>query len=111
MKMAKDKKKKAIDAEINRALLDDFDKFNVLIHRRWKDMIYYSIAIVVIVAVIAFVISFRNKKLAKAENVLRPSLAKTSSSITANICVCSARSARFPASKKYSFAPAFALTI
>ena len=74
MKMAKDKKKKAIDAEINRALLDDFDKFNALIHRRWKDMIYYSLAIVVIVAVIAFVISFRNKKLAKAENVLANAL-------------------------------------
>jgi predicted negative regulator of RcsB-dependent stress response len=74
MKMTKDKKKKAIDAEINRALLDDFDKFNALIHRRWKDMIYYSIAIVVIVAVIATVVSIRNKKLAKAENVFANAL-------------------------------------
>ena len=70
MKKAKDKKKRAIDAEINRALLDDFDKFNALIHRRWKEMIYYAVAIVAVVAVVAFVFSYRNNQQSKAENVL-----------------------------------------
>jgi hypothetical protein len=74
MKMAKDKKKKAIDAEINRALLDDFDKFSALIHQRWKEMIYYAVAIVVVVGIVSAIISYRNNQTNKAENILANAL-------------------------------------
>ncbi len=70
MKMAKDKKKKAIDAEINRALLDDFDKFGGLIHRHWKEMIYYAAAILVVIAIVLFVWDYNQKQIQTANAVL-----------------------------------------
>ena len=70
MKMAKDKKKKAIDAEINRALLDDFDKFGGLIHRRWKEMIYCAVAILVVFGIVLYVWDYNQKQIQAANAVL-----------------------------------------
>lgn len=70
MKMAKDKKKKAIDSEINKALLDDFDKFDSFVHTRWKEMIFASIGVIVVIAIIYTVYLKKASTLLKAENAL-----------------------------------------
>ena len=51
MKKEQNKKKKQIDAEINRALLNDFDKIENFVVSRWKQMLIGAGVIIVLVAI------------------------------------------------------------
>lgn len=51
--------KKALDAEITNALLDDFDKFEHLALTHWKKIILICVLVVVAVAVVGTVIAVR----------------------------------------------------
>ena len=69
--MAVDKnKKKALDAEITDALLDDFDKFEHFAVNNWKRIALFAVAVVIGVALWVTIAEYRTKAERKANDAI-----------------------------------------